>query len=324
MELTTREWSKEQTKLLKDTICKGASDDELKLFAYICQRTGLDPFARQIYMIARWDSNLGKNVMTPQTSIDGFRLTAERSDKYQGQLGPWWCGQDGLWVDVWLKDFPPAAAKVGVLKQGFKEATYAVATWNEYKQTKKDGSVTNLWKKLPSMMLAKCAESLALRKVFPAELSGIYTTEEMAQAAGEQEEKAPTREEKAAVKDSRPNPAPKKEQPQPEPETKDATPGLTKVIADYFKKILEGLEGTGRDHKRGELCKSLGIDDMKNVPGAPENRKRDWINQLGVVWAKEDEERKKVTAALMQEEMDKHEESALAEYEREQAELLNK
>src|SRR3990167_197412 len=179
MELTTREWSKEQTKLLKDTICKGASDDELKLFAYICQRTGLDPFARQIYMIARWDSNLGKNVMTPQTSIDGFRLTAERSDKYQGQLGPWWCGQDGLWVDVWLKDFPPAAAKVGVLKQGFKEATYAVATWNEYKQTKKDGSVTNLWKKLPSMMLAKCAESLALRKVFTAELSGIYTTEEM-------------------------------------------------------------------------------------------------------------------------------------------------
>ena len=155
--------------LVARTVAKGCSSDELQLFAAICKRTALDPFARQIFAIKRG------GVMTTQVSIDGARLIAQRSGQYAGQVGPFFCGENGHWVDVWLSKTPPMAAKVGVRRSTFVEPLYAVAIWSEYAQS------GNMWAKYPSVMLAKCAESLALRKSFPAELSGLYTTDEMPQ-----------------------------------------------------------------------------------------------------------------------------------------------
>ena len=173
-EVQVIEFDNSKLDLIKRTVAKGASQDEFELFLHACKRTGLDPLMKQIHAIKRWSAAEGRETMAIQTGIDGYRLVADRTGKYAGS-------DDAVFEE---KDGKPVKATVTVWKmvEGQRMAFTASARFDEYAQKKKDGTLTSFWLKMSYGQLAKCAESLALRKAFPAELSGVYTHEEMMQA----------------------------------------------------------------------------------------------------------------------------------------------
>lgn len=177
------EIDKEKTELIKRTICKGSTDDELQLFVHACNKSGLDPFMRQIFAVKRWDSSAGRSIMTIQTGIDGYRLIADRTGKYTpGRDTEFGYDKDGnlKWAKSYIKK---------MTLDGQWHEVSGIAFWEEYVQRTKDGKPTSFWKSKAHIMLSKCAEALVLRKTFPAELSGLYTQEEMSQSFPNQEEK---------------------------------------------------------------------------------------------------------------------------------------
>lgn len=173
-------YTKDQVELVKSQIAPEATVDELKLFLYQAQRTGLDALSRQIYCIHRnvKTQNGWTKKMTIQTSIDGFRVIAERSGNYGGQSEPIFTEVDGKLV----------SCKVSVFRfhnDVRYEAAVAVAYWEEYCQRNNEGKPMGLWAKMPHTMLSKVAEALAIRKAYPQDLSGLYTGDEMAQSTEE-------------------------------------------------------------------------------------------------------------------------------------------
>ncbi|MDD5059430.1 MAG: recombinase RecT [Sideroxydans sp.] len=153
--------TREQVELIKSTIAKGATDDELGMFIEECNTLGLNPFAKEIFFI-KYQTKAGDVVAMP-IGIDGRRKFADRNPDYRGQVGPFWCGPDGEWKDVWLSDGPPAAAKVGIFLEGQHEPTWGIATWREFNRVGQAGD--QFWRRSPAHMLAIRAESHALRKV---------------------------------------------------------------------------------------------------------------------------------------------------------------
>lgn len=170
---------KEKVELLKNTICKGSTDEEFQLFLHACQRTGLDPFAKQIHAVKRPEKQKDgsyREAMSIQIGIDGFRLIADRTGRFCPGREP---------TFAYDKDGRLLSATAYVKKQT-KDGTWheipATAFYLEYCQKTREGRPTKFWDNMPHSQLAKCAEALALRKAFPAELSGMYTKEEMEQS----------------------------------------------------------------------------------------------------------------------------------------------
>lgn len=166
-------FTEDQSQMIRDAYANGATDGEFAVLMEIAKARRLNPLLKQVHFVKRWDKDKARMVWATQVSIDGLRAIAERTGIYAGQDEPEFIeGPSGV----------PTVCKVRVYRKDWTRPAVGVAYFGEYVQTTKDGKVTSFWQRMPHTMLAKCAESLALRKAFPEDTSGLYTPEEMGQA----------------------------------------------------------------------------------------------------------------------------------------------
>jgi hypothetical protein len=158
---------------LRDQIAPGATDAELAFFAQVCGRLDLSPFADQIVCVGRFDKRANRTVFRHQITVAGRRALAARTGRLQGIEGPVWCGPRAgagelVWRDVWDdNDVAPYCARVLVHVAGWTVPANGTAKWSEFAQFDHSGKLLPLWRSMPSHMLGKVAESMALRRAFP-------------------------------------------------------------------------------------------------------------------------------------------------------------
>jgi len=166
-----------QEAMIRDSFANGASREEFQVLLEIAKLRKLNPLLKQIHFVKRWDGVKKREVWSSQVSIDGLRAIAERTGKYDGQDEPEYgpTNNDGY----------PQWARVKIYRKDWTRPAIGMAYWSEYVQVTREGKVTRFWDTMPHTMLAKCAESLAMRKAFPEDMSGLYTAEEMMQSENE-------------------------------------------------------------------------------------------------------------------------------------------
>jgi phage recombination protein Bet len=138
--------------VVRETLAPDLTPGELQLFALVASRSGLDPFARQIYAVKRMSR--GQSRMAIQTGIDGYRSIAARTGEYDGQDEPIYgadcgCGRGNA---------HPEYATVRVYRKGMSRPVGATAFWHEYvPDAGQSGQGDVMWRKMPHVMVAKVA-----------------------------------------------------------------------------------------------------------------------------------------------------------------------
>ena len=170
------QWTTMQEAALNQLGLKNAPNGDRLVFLHVAQRTGLDPFAKQIHMIERG----GKWGI--QTGIDGFRVMRARAEREAGVRGilgqAVYVDADGSECKRWFKSTPPVGCEITYTVReltavGTIDTPYtSYLRFTEYAQYF-SGKLGPKWASSPAHMLEKCTEADVYRKAFPQDFSGI-------------------------------------------------------------------------------------------------------------------------------------------------------
>lgn len=315
-----------QVAALRQIGIEDATDADLQVFFHHCRRTGLDPFARQIYMIGREadvkvreDLGDGRTRVvtqrmtkhTIQTGIDGYRLIGNRAARAEGvgRVGHkpvLYAGNDGVWSSIWPDDQTPIACQYTLVVEG-TEIT-SICYYAEYVQTVvKDGQAkpNSMWRKMPRNQLAKCTEAQSWRKAFPADFSDILLEDAVQPAQVIDSDGAPVRVPSNrrgvdGLRDAINDEPPSEAEPEAAPEDSSSMAASTrrKWLNRMFALLGEG-DCPDRDDQLIVIaaCAGLPVGQLEHRDQLTDDQLRNVVNTLNA-WQKASELGDKITEIL--------------------------
>lgn len=165
---------------LKNSLYPGASDESVRMVLDYCKARKLDPFLKPVHIVPMYDSTTKKMRDVIMPGLNLYRTQAAESGKLAGISEPEF-GQRVSFTFGGKTFQAPEYCRVTVkrlMPNGQIADFTAIEFFDEAVSVDKNGNPTSIWKKRPRGMLAKTAESQALRKAFP-DIGAAETAEEM-------------------------------------------------------------------------------------------------------------------------------------------------
>lgn len=187
------EWSEELKQTLRKAIAPpSASDAEVDYFRLWCERTGLDPFVKQAYLVERYDSVSNTKKHEPMAAEAGMAALADSMPDFRGMRSGVVYAGDEFIIDeetqmVHHRWNPAERAKnkmqiIGAWAHGKRdgrETEITYLTLDSRIARKRDGTPTKFWATDPAGQLRKCARADQYRRLYPNLFAGAYVEGEL-------------------------------------------------------------------------------------------------------------------------------------------------
>lgn len=236
---------------IKQTLCKGATDAQFRMFIEVCKTTGLNPFLKEVYYVPE------KGII--MAARDGYLRVANENPQF-----------DGMETTVERDNNKvPIKATCRVWRKDRAHPVTCEAYFSEYKKN------SPVWTQYPSAMISKVAEVLALKRSFT--INGVVTEEEV----GNSEERGSKEAQDAYLVSKGIEPVPPKE--------KRKRGGVGFDVLKHFGDIKKELAAvTGSDDQYYAILKSHNYEHANAITDNDQARDIYKVLALILKQAKED------------------------------------
>ena len=171
------EYPSELLNVIKNTVAKGSSDEELYMFLQVASMYNLNPFMKEIWFVKNKDGS----VMI-MTSRDGYLKIAKQDPKFHKCQSMAVYENDEFQVEMTMGEVTNISHKFKQSERGKLIGAYAILKTKDhnnlisYMAYKEYAKGTPVWRTYPSARIRKVAENDVLKRF--ANINGLSTVED--------------------------------------------------------------------------------------------------------------------------------------------------